>query len=233
MRGNRRGVGWGGVHLFFSGALIGLLAMSAEAQMPGLPVLQNAWANPGFTAGLNVGGGDDAVAAAVAAACAPGAGRFQLSAGIGTRRPEGGDAAPTFGARVSVPVFSFANGRLGVAAFAGAGGARDRLVDDPDRRTVNTFHVPVGLGVGYRRPFGAIRGMSAYLVPFYSHWRTEFDGATSSGGGVRVAAGADIGITRRIGVTAGVEGGQRRGTDEVGPGAVLFAGGVSYAFGRR
>jgi hypothetical protein len=201
--------------------------------MPGLPVLQNAWANPGLTAAVNAGGGDNATAAALAAAWAPGGGRFQLSAGLGTRRPKEGTAGPAFGARVAVPAFSFAGGRIGVAGFAGAGGVREKIDLNPGEETINTIHVPVGLGLGYRHPFGAIRGMSVYVVPFYSYWRSEVAGQSVTGGAFRAAAGVDVGLSRRIGISAGVEGGARAAEAKPGPGGVTFAGGVSYAFGRR
>jgi hypothetical protein len=212
---------------------LGGTASTAGGQIPGLPVLQNAWANSGFTAAVNAGGGDNAGAAALAAAWAPGGARFQLSAGVGTRRPSGGPAGATFGARVAVPAFSFANGRIGVAGFAGVGGSRHQIDGDPSNTTVNSLHVPLGVGIGYRHPFGAIRGMSAYLTPFYGYWRTEVGGESITGGVIRAAAGVDVGLSRNFGITAGVEGGQNRGAGRPGPGGVLFGGGVSYAFGRR
>ena len=43
--------------IFFSAMLIGIAASSAIAQIPGAPVLQNAWAAPGMVVALDLGGG--------------------------------------------------------------------------------------------------------------------------------------------------------------------------------
>ena len=48
-----------------------LLPLSARAQMPGLPVLQNAFANPGITLALDAGGDPDSRAYGGAVAWSP------------------------------------------------------------------------------------------------------------------------------------------------------------------
>jgi len=49
----------------------------------------------------------------------------------------------------------------------------------------------------------------------------------------RTAIGADIGLTRSLGVTLGTEFGATRGKGVGGPSGSLFGLGLSYAFGRR
>ena len=53
------------------GALALVAAGEAGAQMPGVPVLQNSFANPGLTIAVNYGHSDDAQAYAGALAWAP------------------------------------------------------------------------------------------------------------------------------------------------------------------
>src|SRR3954467_1880363 len=64
------------------GALVAtLVAATANARVPGVPVLQNAWATSGFVAALNLGGGSGASVYGGAIGWTPGSGRFQVSAG--------------------------------------------------------------------------------------------------------------------------------------------------------
>ncbi|HET9424280.1 MAG TPA: hypothetical protein VFO55_02825, partial [Gemmatimonadaceae bacterium] len=85
----------------------------ALSQLPGVPTLQNAWANPGFTFAVNAGTGGGSQALAGAAAWAPRSGRFQLSAGVGARKSDEGGQGTAYGFRAAMPVFSFAGGALG------------------------------------------------------------------------------------------------------------------------
>jgi hypothetical protein len=201
----------------------------AGAQLPGLPVLQNAFVGPGFAAAANAGGGSGASAYAAALGWAPGSARFQVSVGAGAHVGNG-ETGGAFGARVAVPVFSFMNGNLGVAAFAGLGGAQGPKVRGA---RVGLGQAPLGAAVGYRRGLGATRGFSVYAAPFFGYFRNDFGDSTKSAGLFRVSIGGDFAVTRAIGVTAGLEAGGKRSGNGPGTSGILWGAGVSYAFGRR
>jgi hypothetical protein len=207
---------------------LGLTAV-AEGQLPGLPVLQNAFVGPGFAAAVNGGGGSGATAYAAALGWAPRSARFQVSVGAGAHIG-GGETGGAFGARVAVPVFSFMNGSLGVAAFAGVGGARGPRVQGA---RVGLGQAPVGAAVGYRRALGATRGVSVYAAPSFAYFCSDFGDSTKSAGLFRVALGGDFALTRAIGLMAGLEAGGTRSGSGPGASGVVWGAGVSYAFGRR
>ncbi|MBA3890703.1 MAG: hypothetical protein H0X64_09235 [Gemmatimonadaceae bacterium] len=213
----------------------GLLAAAGrlDAQMPGVPTLQNAWANPGITAAVNAGMGGGSRAFAAAAAWAPRSGRFQLSAGGGLRQADDVGNGPAFGARLALPIWSFAGGAFGVAGFVGVGAARE-----PDREVLNerggiAAQVPIGAAIGYRRAFSFIRGASVYGAPFYALNRVSVGDSSWSKGSFRFSVGTDVGITNRIGVTAGAEFGSSAAAGEPGPTGAVYGVGVSMALGRR
>jgi hypothetical protein len=217
-------------------ALLGATLLTAggasrvSAQLPGLPVLQNAFVGPGFAAAVNGGGGSDGSAFAAAAGWAPGSARFQVSLGIGVYRSEG-ETGGAFGARAAVPVFSMMNGDLGVAAFGGIGGARGPTVQGA---RVGLGYAPVGAAVGYRRAFGGTRGLSLYAAPFVAFFRNDFgDAGSESSTLFRFSVGADFALTQAIGITAGLEAGSTGGDDRPGPSGITWGAGVSYIFGRR
>ena len=191
--------------------------------MPGLPVLQNAFANPGLTAAFDYGHPSHGSTYALAAAWAPGAGRFQLSAGVGSYAPPSGSSTVSYGARIAIPVLTFmANKSLGVGIFGGAGGA--------SVSGTTLMQVPVGVSVGYRRPVGATRAISVYAAPFYDWTRASASGTSASAGLFRVSAGLDFAVTSSIGVTIGVEGGGTAKAGNPGPDGSILGVGVSYAF---
>ena len=205
--------------------LCALATLPVHAQMRGVPVLQNAFANPGITVAGNVGGEEGGIAYGLAAAWSPGGARFQLSAGGGAYTPDEGSTAAIYGGRVMVPILRLAGGSIGVAGFAGGGGA--------SHDQIFTFTVPVGAAVGYGRTFGS-RGVSVYATPFYNWTRTTFDGENAlTNGLVRVSVGVDVGLFRALGVTGGAEFGQNAGDGEVGPRGSKWGLGVSWALGRR
>jgi hypothetical protein len=201
----------------------------AEAQLPGLPVLQNSFVGPGFAAAVNGGGGSGASAYAAALGWAPSSARFQVSIGAGAF-VSGGETGGAFGARVAVPVFSFMNGNLGVAAFAGVGGAQGPRAQGG---RVGLGQAPIGAAVGYRRALGATRGLSVYAAPFFGYFRNDFGDNTTSAGLFRFSIGADFAVTRALGVTAGLEAGQGRSGEDPGASGTIWGAGISYAFGRR
>jgi len=214
-----------------------VVAASADAQMPGAPVLQNAWATPGIVGAVNIAGGSDATVYAAAAAWSPGSGSYQLSGGGGYQTRTGYGSGGVYGFRVAVPFLGGASSAFGLAAFAGAGGgtgATHRTILIPSGAvvldsSVSTGQFPVGAALGYRRAIGSNHGVSVYATPSY----VLFSGGTESDGIFRAAIGADVGITSSIGATAGVEFGQTRPRGFGGPSGTSYGVGVSYALGRR
>lgn len=176
-------------------------ASNAAAQVPGVPVLQNAFSNPGLAVAANFGSGSGQSYYGVAAAWGMGSeGALSISGAAGAQR--GNDATRgAYGARVAARLWSSAGGGLGAGGFVGFGGApRTRtgsLVTNPAVLTI-----PAGVSVGYRRALGRTRGMSVYLSPFYRWVRTASDSVVSSGA-LRVAGGVDFSFSSSLGVTVG------------------------------
>jgi hypothetical protein len=129
-----------------------------------------------------------------------------------------------------VPLFSFMNGDLGIAAFGGLGGAQGPRVQGA---RVGLGQAPIGAAIGYRRALGQTRAFSVYAAPFFAYFRSDFGNRTTSASLFRFSVGADFALTRSIGLTAGLEGGGTRGENDSGPDGIVWGGGVSYAFGRR
>jgi len=195
----------------------------ARAQMPTVPVLQNGFASRGMTLALNYGSGTGSDAYALAAGWGPASQRFQISAAIGGVRPDTGGTWTGYGARVAVPLYTGMADRLGVALFAGVGGAR--------RDTTSISRVPVGIGIGYRFALGETRSMSVYASPFYAWSRLSERGARAqSDNAMRASAAVDLALTRNVGLTAGYEFGGGNASSMPGGGNGLFGAAVSYAF---
>jgi hypothetical protein len=208
-----------GVALLLAGA-----ARDGGAQMLGVPVLQNAFTNPGITVGVNVGTGAGANAYGVAGAWSPLNGVVQLSGGIALHDPDAGSSRPTWGVRVMAPIPRVGGRSVGVAAFAGVGALRASGATET--------LIPVGVSVSYRRALGATRGISGYVAPFYSGSRFKQDSLSTSHGLFRVSVGVDAAVMPGLGVTVGYEGGARARDGEPGPTGGLFGVGVSYALHR-
>jgi hypothetical protein len=207
------------LHLASAGLVT--VALPAGAQLPGLPVLQNAFANPGITAGLNYGRGTDVTGYAAAAAWAPGSARFVISGGIGATKPDGGKSSTAYGGRVAVPVMRLMDGAAGLGAFAGYGGWE----------IANTSVAVLGVSAGYRRPLGSL-GVSVHTAPSYQRFRSSVADKSVSNGVFRYSAGLDVSFGERFGATIGFEGGGTGGKDAAGPGGSTFGLGVSYALRR-
>lgn len=215
--------------LLLGGALAGAPS-PAVAQMPGAPVLQNAWANAGITLAGNLGRGPGVQTLAVAVAWAPSQSRFQLSAGGGVVRPDSGKSYGGYGARLSIPIRDFAAGRLGTAIFGGfgvaaIGGARES-------------NFPIGAAVGYRHAVGATRGLSVYVAPFVvigrRPGRPEIpDDRETTSTLVRASAGVDVTIMPQLGLTVGYEGGATATGAEPGVRGGVFGVALSYALRRQ
>jgi hypothetical protein len=208
------------------------------AQMPATPVLQNAWANAGITVAADYGKAQNASAFAAALAWAPAQSRFQLSAGAGVVRADSGGSRGGYGARLSIPVRSFASGALGVAVFGGVGVTSTDLTTTTGATTTTsrvTFSsFPVGAALGFRHALGSTRGISAYVAPFYMISRQTGDtSAKATGGAIRASIGVDVTLARQIGLTLGYEAGAKAKENTPGPQGGVFGVGVSYALRRQ
>jgi hypothetical protein len=229
--------------LLWVARVIGLMAVSAlagsaGAQIPGAPVLQNAWATPGIVGAVNVAGSSGQSVFAGAAGWSPGSGRFQVSGGVGYQSRTDFDGRVVYGGRVAMP-FGGASSTFGFAAFAGIGGGprgkRQVVIDSAtgDKVTVDdtlssTTQIPLGASIGYRRAFGS-HGLSVYATPAW----VIYSGGPKTDGLFRAAVGVDFGITRSLGATAGIDFGGTRSKDVGGPSSTQYGIGVAYAFGRR
>lgn len=197
----------------------------ASAQLPGIPVIQNAFANPGLTIAVNYGQGDDSKAYAGAIGWAPASARFQVTGGFGAFEPDGADRSSAWGARASVPITqTMMAGKLGIGGFAGVGGA--------SRDDVSLLHVPAGASVSWRTRLGERRGISIYAAPFYSWTRISFGDESESKGLLRASFGVDVAVVPALGITVGYELGQNAKDGEPGATGGTFGVGVSYALRR-
>ena len=196
-----------------AGAMVALAsagAGTAHAQAPGLPVLQNAFGNPGlaFAANFGTGGGQSFFGAA--AGWGLGGGRFMVSGAAGGQRANEATRG-AYGARAAVTAWTSGGGSLGIGAFAGIGGA-PRTRNDSVTTNPAILTIPVGLSVGWRRGIGERRGISVYGSPVYRWTRAEQNDVSASSGNFGGAVGVDFAISQSIGVTAGGEFGKSDGS---------------------
>ena len=205
-------------------------AASAAAQVPGAPTLQNAFANPGLAFAADFGSGAGSSFFGAAGAWGLGSGKIQVSGVAGAERSQT-TTRGAYGARAAMSLWSSSGGSLGAGVFAGIGGgprSRDSLgvIRNPAR-----MNVPVGVSLGYRRPFGSSRGVSAYASPMYRWSRVDAGtGGITSTGAFRVAAGVDFAVSQSFGVTGGAELG---GADAASNSSAVFGFAVTFVPGRR
>ena len=202
----------------------------AAAQMVGVPLLQNGFVRPGAAAAANYGAGDGTSLFGAAGAWTPGSGRFQISAGVGSFAADGADRQTTGGLRGALPIRTpwtrDPASAVGIVGFVGVGGAS---VGDG-----TLVQVPLGVGVGYRRPLGGDRAVSVFATPFYQ-W-TRLSGVEGAAEGetdsnlVRLALGAEALLTRRIGLTLGYELGTTAEVGRPGPTGGIFGAGLAFVF---
>ena len=201
---------------------------TASGQIPGAPVLQNAFANPGLAVAANFGGGGGQSLFALAAGWGLGE-RVLISAAAGAQRANDATRG-AYGGRASMTAWTSAGGSLGAAAFAGIGGA-PRTRSDGVMTNPAIFTIPVGLSVGYRKNLGTTRGISAYASPMYRWTRLKTDDDdTVSDNNFRFALGLDFSFNPSLGVTVGGEFGSR--SSEGGSSSTLGAA-VSWVPGGR
>lgn len=210
-----------------SGLLAALtLTTEVPAQVPSLPVLQNAFSSPGFAVAANVGGGSGQTFYGAAAGW--GMGRIatlSISGAAGAERSNG-ETRGAYGGRLAARVWS--NDALGVGAFVGFGGAprtrSDSIVTNPAQAMV-----PLGATVAYRRALGNVRGFAVYLSPFYQWTRSDSGDGTVNSSAFRVSAGLDFAFSPSFGLTFGGEFGGSQDDDRSG----LIGGALSFVPGRR
>jgi hypothetical protein len=207
-------------------SLAALGATVATAQMPGAPVLQNAWVTPGGVGAINFASGTDGTVIAAAASWSAASGRFGLSGGVGSRHVTSIGSRTVYGVRLAIP-FGGQASNLGFAVFAGAGGTSGGTTAGDSTQSKSA--VPVGASIGWRRALGATHGLSIYASPSY----VFLSGGAKSGGLVRGAAGVDVGLSKSLGLTAGADFGQTRSKVLGGPSGAIFGVGLAYAFGHR
>ncbi|HEX5437053.1 MAG TPA: hypothetical protein VFW98_07835 [Gemmatimonadaceae bacterium] len=199
-----------------------LLPPCIHAQQIALPVLQNAFVNPGVTLGIDYGSGSDATTGGVAVAWVPSHAHVQLSGGAGVYDPDQLDHSASWGLRAMVPAPEFRARALGIAAFAGVGGT--------SRHGATRFRVPLGVSIGYRYAVDSTRGVSGFVAPFYSWSRASSSQGSRTKGLFRVSVGADAVIAPGLGLTVGYEAGSAASVGEPGPTGGIFGLGLSYAF---
>jgi hypothetical protein len=205
-------------------ALLAATPAAAAAQMPGVPVLQGPFRNPGVTVGAFGAGADGTRAAGGAVAIVPRLRWLQFTVGGGYA--DAGSSVATYGGRAAVSLRRFLpflrSEAIGVAVFAGIGGGT--------RDSVTLLALPAGVTAGYRWVIGGTRLLSVYASPFYSYSQSQGQGLDTGGRGLlRVAGGVDFSLSRRIGLTVGVEGGAAAKDLQPGPRATLYAAGISFA----
>lgn len=207
---------------------LALFSFHAGAQMPGAPVLQNAWAAPGIVVAADIAGGSGSSVYAGALGWAPASGRFQFSGGAGYQSSTGQKGRAVYGARVAMPVMQMMSGKLGIAAFAGIGGGAGTSKTAADS-LMSRMVIPAGLAIGYRQAIGTSgRGFSVYVDPGY-HYHSGDAGNT---GAFRIGYGLDVGISSRFGLTLGGESGGNAAASEVGPRGASWGIGLSMKLGR-
>lgn len=197
------------------------------AQVPGAPVLQNAFSNPGLGLAANFGGGSGQSFYGLAAAYGMGGGRLQVSAAAGAQHSTDATRG-AYGARASANVWTSAGGALAAAAFAGIGGA-PRTRSGAVTTNPAMLVVPAGITAAYRRGLGSTRGIAAYVSPLYRWTRLTSDTSTSTGK-LGASLGIDVSVTSSIGATIGAELGSATGGSKS---SALFGGAVSWVPGRK
>ncbi len=196
-------------------------ARSASAQMVGVPVLQNAFVNPGVTFGADFAAASEALVYAGALAWVPENGKIQLSGGFGVLDPDNGSGKATWGGRAMLPIGALSSRTLGVAAFVGVGSLSSGGATET--------RIPLGASVGYRATLGERRAISAYIAPFLDVSRFKRDSVGETRSLFRVSLGVDVAIASQLGLTVGYEWGARAPEGSPGPAGGLFGVGLSYA----
>ena len=223
--------------LLWSLVTLTALARWSGAQMSGVPVLQNVFVNPGFTAAANLGSGGGVSTFGAAGAFGVASQRVQFSGGLGLFTPNNGNGRFAYGVRAFAPLLGGrGSSRFGFGVFAGIGGAESgsstSAAGDDTTSSASVTLIPIGVSLGYRMAVGSAHGFAVYGSPVYTWYNKGASGA-GTGSVFRASVGADVGITPTIGLTLGLEFGASAEEHSNGPQGTLFGAGLSYAFGRR
>ncbi len=215
-------------------------AAPAAAQMPGLPMLQNAFTSPGLAAAVNYGSGDVLTVIGLAGAWTPASNRFQVTGGLSAVSPDGeGGRATGVAARAAVPIRTRWTGpesSFGVALFAGIGGAW--------RSGGGLIELPVGGSASYRRRVGGSRAVSVYVAPYFQWTRRTGEGLVESilllqepdverrddSDLIRTSIGIDFLATSRLSVSVGYDLGAKADVGRPGPTGGIFGAGLGVTF---
>jgi hypothetical protein len=222
------------------------LTTAAGAQAPGLPVLQGAFLGPGLAAAINVGrsSGRTGTLAAVGFGTRRGRAHLDLGAGIEGGSTPGYDGnSLTYGARIAVRALQLLDERVAVTPFLGFGSTRAKVANVATAgppvtardtgRTLQIDQIPAGVAIGGRLAIGGERAVALSVTPFYTRYRQSGLSTEATRGRVRVAGVIDAAVTARIGLTLGIEAGQKADGGLPGPRGTQVGGGVSFAFGNR
>ena len=212
----------------------------AQAQLPGLPVLQSGFTRAGAGVAVNYGSESRLSTVALAGAWSAAGARWQLSGGLGVAMPDTGGTGTGAGIRAAMPIptpWTGPDASLGVTGFVGAGGAW--------RSGGGEIVVPIGLGLGYRRAIGTARALAVYLTPYFAWVRATGDGLVPTDGVAvtaadtgptvdsslfRSAVGVDALVTSRIGATFGYDFGMTADPGHPGPTGGTWGVGLSWGF---
>jgi hypothetical protein len=200
------------------------------AQVPGLPVLQNAFVNRGLAFAGNFGGGTGQSYYGLAAAWGLG-GRFALSGGAGAQHM-GTATRGAYGGRAAMTLWSRSGGSLGAGAFVGFGGA-PRTRTNGVVTNAAVMIIPAGGTISWRHAMGS-RGFSLYASPMYQWTRVDAGAGVASSGTFAASAGLDFAISNTIGATIGGQFGQAaNATPTGGKNSGTFGAAVSFVPGGR
>lgn len=209
-------------------ATLAAAARPATAQMVGLPAVQAPFPGRSFAVALDGGSASDGQrTAGVAIAARAGASRLTGTLGFGVVQGFA-RSHPSFGLRVAYLLPFGASGAVGVAPFVGIGSVNRGKNADPvvaggkPPLPGSLTMVPAGVSLGYRR-LVAGRAVAVHVAPQVQLWRQN--GTTTYG---RVALGADVALTRQLGLALAYETGGSAARLADGPRRRVFGVGVSY-----
>ncbi len=209
---------------------------TSTSQVPGTPVLQNAFGSPGLAVAANFGGGPGQGFGGAAVGWGLASGRLQVSGAVGVQRRRD-ESRGAYGGRLSGALWTTSGrpgwgGAFGVGGFVGVGGAAGTHTDDVVTNP-SVVAVPAGISLGYRRAIGRTRGVSVYATPFY-RWTRVDSVETENLSAFAVATGVDFAFSPSVGATIGVEfssSDARGGGNERG--AATFGAAIGFAPRRR
>jgi len=203
-----------------------LIASTAQGQVPGVAVLQNAFTSRGLAVAGNFGSSTGQSFFGAAAGWGLG-NRFMVSAAAGAQRANN-TSRGAYGGRATMGIWTSRGGALGAAAFAGVGGAaRTRLNNVVTNAAI--MSLPAGVSVGYRRGMGAKGSISGYVSPFYSWSRVDAGAGVMTSNALRTSVGVDVGFSQSLGASIGGEFGAGGGGSRNG----LLGAAITWIPGRR